>query len=367
MDMLQVAWVAAALFSLLRAIEAKENGQRAWLWSIASLLCVAGGFLTKWTAPAFFYLAVVPFLWQRGRLRWLVGREHVIAACIAATVCCLWAVSVARDAGWQTLVDTVSQEAAQRLAPGTHGKRYPWVQSLTFPLVFLGANLPWSLPAVLALRPRFMGSLDDRERRLVQLLHCWAWPNLVFWSLPAQHHVRYVLPICPAVTILGVIGIQNWVIGVRPSHRKLLWGKAIFLGVLLAWAAVKVGYVESIVPARTANRNARLTGERIATLVPEGEILYLCRLKDEGVLFYYNRPARRFCWPDVPSDSRYLLLLDDEWATAGFRGDFVEVAELHDQQHAPIHLLRRAITREDCPQWQDHNAPIRPMSLPSPR
>ena len=25
--------------------------------------------LTKWTAPAFFYLTAVPFLWLRGRLR----------------------------------------------------------------------------------------------------------------------------------------------------------------------------------------------------------------------------------------------------------------------------------------------------------
>src|SRR5262245_37843672 len=79
-DMLQVAWVAAAIIFFLRALEAEEAAncklqiancklqiadgleqsaictpQSAIPWWLASLLCVAGGLLAKWTAPAFFY------------------------------------------------------------------------------------------------------------------------------------------------------------------------------------------------------------------------------------------------------------------------------------------------------------------------
>src|SRR5262249_17899756 len=50
-DALQVAWVTAAILFFLRALEGAEEpdaagpGQR---WWVAALLCVAGGFLTKW-------------------------------------------------------------------------------------------------------------------------------------------------------------------------------------------------------------------------------------------------------------------------------------------------------------------------------
>src|SRR4051794_34722756 len=52
-DMLQVAWVSAAVLFFLRATE--DDRRPAWGWWLASLACVAGGFLTKWTAPQFFY------------------------------------------------------------------------------------------------------------------------------------------------------------------------------------------------------------------------------------------------------------------------------------------------------------------------
>ena len=173
------------------------------------------------------------------------------------------------------------------------GKPYPWLESLTFPAVVLAANLPWSIPALFALRPAFLRGLDDRTRLLVQLLHCWAWPNLLFWSLPAQHNVRYVLPICPAITLLGVIVVlqcAGWS-RVHAARGFALAAYSLLFSVLLAWAVVKVVFVEAVVPIarRTATPEKRVS--EIARLVPQGEILYLCRLKDEGVLFYYGRPS----------------------------------------------------------------------------
>lgn len=329
------------------------------------MLCVAGGFLTKWTAPAFFYLAVVPFLWQSGRLRLLFQKEHLLAVSTALVICGGWMTLAANEVGWEALRDTIYQEAAQRFAPKGRGKPYPWLESLTFPAVVLGATLPWSIPALFALRPSFWRTLPDSERRLVLLLHCWAWPNLLFWSLPSQHNVRYVLPICPAITLLGVMVMLRWAERVGSVGWKLASPRTVLVAAVLVWATLKIVFVETVVPARTANRNAHETGEQLAALVPEGELLYLCRLKDEGVMFYYGRPVRRLSVAQMPEDCRYVILLDEEWKSGSF-SSFTHVATVRDQQQAPVHLVRRSSTKDE-PGWLAHDLPNPPTSTPSPR
>ena len=89
-------------------------------WWLASLLCVAGGVLTKWTAPAFFYLTVVPLLWWRGRLRLLWGWHHLLSAAVGAGVCFAWIGAAVALTGWDTFFTTVSQEAMQRISPTYH-------------------------------------------------------------------------------------------------------------------------------------------------------------------------------------------------------------------------------------------------------
>ena len=314
--------MTAALCCVLRAVEVGAAYPTTW-W-LAALACVAGGFLTKWTAPAFFYLTIGPLLVWRGQWRLLFGWRHLLAVGLATGLCTAWAVTVAEQVGWDVLRDTVGREATQRFAPGGRGKPYPWVESLSFPAVVLGANAPWSLLALFALRPTFFRQWDTRGQLVLQLLHCWAWPNLLFWSLPAQHNVRYVMPICPAFVGLGVMvllsGESRW----RETTRVLLKPRTLFWGGLIAWAVVKIAFVAVVVPGRTAERNARATGTEIARLVPAGEILYLCRLKDEGVLFYYGRPARRFTFDQPPVEGPfYALLLDAEW---GMRDTFTSGA-----------------------------------------
>ena len=352
-DMLQLAWVTAALCCVLRAVEVGAAYPTAW-W-LAALACVAGGFLTKWTAPAFFYLTIGPLLVWRGQWRLLFGWRHLLAVGLATGLCTAWAVTVAEQVGWDVLRDTVGREATQRFAPGGRGKPYPWVESLTFPAVVLGANAPWSLLALFALRPTFFRQWDARGQLVLQLLHCWAWPNLLFWSLPAQHNVRYVMPICPAFVGLGVMVLLSGESRRREMTRVLLKPRTLFWGGLIAWAVVKIAFVAVVVPGRTAERNARATGTEIARLVPAGEILYLCRLKDEGVLFYYGRPARRFTFDQPPVEGPfYALLLDAEW---GMRDTFTSVElvrELQDQQHAPIYLVRMVGSRGWFDLWQRH-------------
>jgi 4-amino-4-deoxy-L-arabinose transferase-like glycosyltransferase len=353
-DMLQLAWVAGAVLCFLRALEAAEANRALprssrgveWVWWQAALLCVAGGVLTKWTAPAFFYLTAVPLLGWRGRLRDLGRLPHLVSAALAAGLCLAWGGAVVARVGWDALYDTVRREALQHLSPLHHLRPYPWREVLTFPLQFLLANLPWSAFALLTLRPAFARPWDDRQRRLLQVLHCWTWPNLLFWSLVPGHHIRHAMPLQPGLAGLAALAWIAWLTGrlrwplPRPRPGRLL------LGMLLAWLAVKLVHAEVRVPRRDADRRPpRARGEEVARLVPPGETLYLFRLKDDGILFYYGRPARRLpsaTHLPVTTGPRYCLLTWQEWLHWPDGRPAEVLYRLDDEQGGPLVLVKVA-------------------------
>ncbi|MFO0825577.1 MAG: glycosyltransferase family 39 protein [Gemmataceae bacterium] len=202
-DMTLVGWVTAAIFFCT----VRSNGTAA-SWILA-LLCVTGGTLTKWTAPAFFYLTLIPLLAWRGELRLLFGWRHLLAVGIAGLACAAWVFAVSQQIGWEQLADTVQKEAAYRFAPKSAAKGYPFSDVATYPALVLAAHLPLSLFALLTLRPSFAEKWDDRGKLLLQLLHCWTWPNLLFWTLVPNHNIRYALPMSPGLWGLGVMGFWS--------------------------------------------------------------------------------------------------------------------------------------------------------------
>jgi hypothetical protein len=388
-DMLQVAWVTAAILFFLRAVEEDEKaegrrqkaGQNRLLlpsafcllpsgfWWFAALLCVAGGVLTKWTAPAFFYGTAVPLLWWRGRLRLLFGWPHLVSAAVAAGLCLAWAGAAVAWAGWDTFAGTVGREALQRLSPGHHPRPYPWGEALLHPLLILATNLPWSGFALLTLRPGFARRWDERGRRLLQALHCWTWPNLLFWSVVAEHSPRHSFPLFP-----GLIGLAAlvWVAWLQQDTREaggmqeggegrgaasvprfpllplsfclLPWRPGrVLVGLLAVWLVVKLAFVHAVIPARNHHRQPRAKGEQLAALVPPGETLYLGRLKDEGILFYYGRPVVRLPDPGQlasPAGLLYCILDQFEWQHWPPARPVAVLLRLRDQQGAPIVLVR---------------------------
>src|SRR5262249_5613272 len=143
-DMLQLAWVTAAIFFFLRGLEIEEaksvlmgspphpkpplqggREENALWWWMGALVCVAGGLLTKWTAPVFFYGTVVPLLWWRGRLRLLWRPSHLLSLPTAAAICTVWVAGVVYQEGWRPLYETVRREALVHLSPQHHPRPYP--------------------------------------------------------------------------------------------------------------------------------------------------------------------------------------------------------------------------------------------------
>jgi 4-amino-4-deoxy-L-arabinose transferase-like glycosyltransferase len=277
-DLVQAAWVAGSLFCLLHAGE----GPGRWGWWLGSMLSVAGGFFTKWTAPAFFYLTAVPWLWHRGRLSLLWSAPHLAAVGVFLALAGGWLVLAGAAAGWGPFLDALGREALMRLSPGHHPRPYPWGELATFPLSFLLGCLPLGLFLPLAWRPL---PEDERQRALVTLAWCWLVPSLIFWALAPGHRPRHILPAQPAVAILAAYGWLMW---------RSRWNTMALAGMLALWLGVKAGHVGLVIPARKCDTSA---ARELARLVPPGEVLGLLNVKDENLMFAYGRPARRVTEP----------------------------------------------------------------------
>jgi 4-amino-4-deoxy-L-arabinose transferase-like glycosyltransferase len=339
-DTLQVFWVTASLLCFLRATE--EDTAGAFGWWLAALLCVAGGFLTKWTAPEFFYGTAIPFLWWRGRLRLLWSRPHLVSLAVAAALCLAWVAAAVYLEGWDVFWATVEREGGDRLIPQHDGRPYPWLQMLVHPARLLLTALPWSALALVALRPSFFRLWNDRERRLLQALHSWVWPQMLFWSLLTEHTPRHSFPLFPGLAGLAAMvwfalydGRLTWRRWPRIRPVQLLAASLAF------WLAAKLVFVHHVMPIRVAEREATMKGRLIASLVPFGELLYLFRLKDEGIMFYYGRPVLRLpSVAELPPASLYCILTEEEWQQWPASRRATEMQRLTDEQGAKLVMVR---------------------------
>jgi 4-amino-4-deoxy-L-arabinose transferase-like glycosyltransferase len=308
--------VAASLNPEPAAMPNSHAGAKEFFWWLAALLCVAGGLLTKWTAPAFFYTTVVSLLWWRGRLRLLFGWKHITSAAVAAGLCLIWITFAVAEVGWDTFYGTLSREAIARFFPTRYGDPYPWLEVPGYPFYIWAINLPWSVTALFALSPGFGRLWDSRSRLLLQALHCWLWPNLAFWSLISEHAPRHSFPIFPAVAGLAAFVSIAWINGYMPWPVPRVRPAHVLVGVVLMWLALKLAFVHFVIPARNAERQPRAKGEQLATAVPRGETLYVFHLKDkdEGIMFYYRRAVKRVAGPEsLPTQDQALYCLLEEW------------------------------------------------------
>ena len=340
-DMLQVAWVAGSLLFFFRATEEDRPGALGW-W-LAALVCMAGGFLTKWTAPEFFYGTAILFLWWRGRLRLLLSWQHLVSLAVAVSLCLAWVGAAVWLEGWPTFWATVENEAFSRLVPTYDPKPYPWLETFTHPLKLLITTLPWSPLALVALRPSFLALWDERGKRLVQGLHCWAWPHVLFWSLPKEHTPRHSFPLFVGIAVLAALVWLAWYRGQLAWRWPVVRPVRLLTAALVLWLGAKIAFVEVVMPHRNAARQPRAKGSLLAALVPVDEILYLFRLKDEGILFYYGRPALRLHEPSqLPTGDGgvYCILTLPEWENWRCERRADEVRRFADEQGDPVVLVR---------------------------
>jgi 4-amino-4-deoxy-L-arabinose transferase-like glycosyltransferase len=327
-DMLQVAWVTASLVFFFRAISDADGLDGNELSSTSrhsplatrhfflALICVAGGTLTKWTAPAFFYSTVIPFLWWRGRLKLLWSRQHLLSALIAAALVLAWIGAALALTSWELFYQAVSREALNHLVSSNSHHGFSVLETILFPAKVLATMLPWSFVGLIALRPSFSKLWDERGRLLLQALHCWTWPNLLLWSLASEHAVRYSAPLFPALSGLAAMVWLAWWRGLLAWKISMIRPAKVLAATLAAWLVVKVVFVHAVLAQRTHQRQTRDKAAALAAMVPLGKILYLFKVKDEGIMFYFARTVLRLADPGelpVSQGGLFCILTEEEW------------------------------------------------------
>jgi len=317
-----------------------------FVWWLSALLFVAGGVLTKWTAPAFFYATAVPLLWWRGQLRLLFRWPHLAAVAVGASVCLAWIAAAVALTGWDVFYETVKREALQRMLPDFAPHRDPWYVSVLHPLRLWYTNLPWSLVALVACRPSFGRLWDDRGRMVWQALHCWVWPNVLIWSLMLDHKPRHSSPLFPAFAGLAALVWMAWLSGRLPWKWRVQ-PRRVLVAAVICWLVTKVVFVQFNMSQRYLSRDPQGKAALLAALVPRECILYLFQLKDEGIMFYYGRAVRRLRGPhELPSSAEplYCILAKDEWERWRQSSDRAAVPltdpSLTDEQGDPMVLVR---------------------------
>jgi hypothetical protein len=179
---------------------------------------------------------------------------------------------------------------------------------------------------------------------------------MLFWTVIPEHATRHSFPLFPGLAGLAALVWIAWLRaldgkettnhtnGDNANHRvratRVIRG---FIGLVFVWLLVKLVFVEAILPRRNPARQPKEKGEQLAALVPDGDMLYLSQVKDEGIMFYYGRPVRRL--PDMdqlPSSNRpiYCILDEAEWRNWISERPAEMLLQMPDEQGDPIVLVR---------------------------
>ena len=92
-----------------------------------------------------------------------------------------------------------------------------------------------------------------------------------------------------------------------------------------------------------AEREPREKAAQVAAIIPESATLYLFRLKDEGIMFYYGRPVRRLSGIGyLPSHGEplYCILEKSEWESHDQSRPAEAILWLLDEQGKDIVVVR---------------------------
>jgi 4-amino-4-deoxy-L-arabinose transferase-like glycosyltransferase len=321
-DTLLVFWVMAAWGCFLRVLESllpgqvgSAHGSGSLFWWIATLLCVAGGVLTKWTGFLFFYAMALPFLVWRREWRLFFHWKHLLAALLGTALVWSWLGLVIHELGWQQVFSALWQEGAPRVLHDKSPHQQLLLETALHPLKVLALSLPWPVLALLIgwKRLKSRHSFTEKpssatvqailQQNVMATLIAWAGMGTLMMTLFPDHNTRQSFSLVPAWTLLGVLSLRWLNSAQMPLPLPgVVSARRMLPSFLLLWALVKIGYVEVLIPARFRARPSLLEQAGILQeAIPASAFLYLKEVKDECLLFTYGRKVQRIGnWKQLP-------------------------------------------------------------------
>jgi len=186
---------------------------------------------------------------RRAGLHWVVPAVALLAG--------LWLLSAGFSAGWDYPRALVFKQTVQRYLEPWHHKA-PWYYYLG---VLWTDGLPWSLLVVPMAAPLLRKRAWREPAALLPLV--WIAVYLLVFSLSSGKRSVYILPLYPALALLGAHGLSKWQEGGwdrKGLTRVLLALAALFGGVLVA------AFVAAPAPVRPY----------LPVVLPGGVALVLC-------------------------------------------------------------------------------------------
>jgi 4-amino-4-deoxy-L-arabinose transferase-like glycosyltransferase len=196
------------------------RGQNRYLtWIFGGFLAALAALTKGLQAPVAFFGATYSFLLLLRDWRWLLHPSNLIGILTFLAAVAVWQVPFYMKAGWDGVWLTWFDPGASRLGADSAGLLRHMV---TFPLVVLGATLPWS-PLLLGLLRREFWNLESSGRSAVVFLLCGIGAILVpVWLSPGGHH-RYVMPMYPLLVVLCGAVVHQGLSLAPPGFLRRLW------------------------------------------------------------------------------------------------------------------------------------------------
>ncbi len=360
-DTVLVMWVLGAWACFLRVLEMRPDDHQQFGWWLATLLCVSGGVLTKWTGFLFLYVMAIPLLICQRQFLILFRWPHLLAAVLGACLVWVWLGAVIFQLGPESVWQALWKEGSPRLLHGRNASQHLLVETLVHPFKVMAICLPWSIFALIGIVQSIRSKMPDvglegsrkiKQTIVTRSLLCWALAGTLMMTIFPDHNTRQSFALVPAWTLLGVLTWQRWVLStteVLASRRKRCVG-LVLCGTAI-WLIVKVVYVELAIPARFRERPALAQqADAMHQFIPDGTTLYLRQVKDECLMFNYGRRVQRLAswdqleslsWASAPSDY-YCILTPHErqaWQPARI-GRIVREQSLLDAQGDPLVLVQ---------------------------
>jgi len=281
LDITLCGWVFGGLAAWEGVVRTEGRWGPAW-WGLG--LCLLGGFLQKWTGPAFLVPVIGVWLVWKKEWRLLARPLPWVMAVLVLAGAVGWLVMVAREIGWEPLWQTVvRREGLQHLSPAHHGRSYPFHEWLTYPAQVLAMGLP----GCLAFGVWFQTCQTRREElerdNWLQILLLAVVIPLLFWTVVPGHKPRHALPVIPPLMALsaGVLAAAWRRIDLRRAE-KIGWG---LLLVGMIWVGIKAGQVALKADrAGQISSPTRVAGRLSQVLGGAGARVQVGLLRDDGLL-----------------------------------------------------------------------------------
>lgn len=264
-DQVLLAWTTLAQWALWQSWSRTQRGRPVrWRWLLCLWMAVGLGVLTKGpVTPAVVALTALVLSWMSKRWRWLWSLRPVLGVGIVLAMVAPWLILVGRAVGWGTFGQTVYDEILGRSMSGMEGHWGPpgyhlallpvlfWPGSLTLgPALIRAWRLAFQFgrPAWQVTSDKTWANLPRRAwrawgRRIPGRrpeLFCLAWliPGWVVFELVATKLPHYVLPMYPALALLGARSLYavhtEWMPFLRSRVGPIaLWGWVVLTEVMI--------------------------------------------------------------------------------------------------------------------------------------